>query len=278
LTGNAEACLDIRTGGLVDIDLAGFSITSGGGANVTFGILATPAAEKINVLNGLVSGFTIGLQLTPFTEASIVEGLHVSGTGNNSGDGISARGIIKDNIVKDNIVSGFRNGIAAGESVVIHNSAYGNSTGISVAGVVIGNIANANSRFGISVACPSNVTNNTAVNNSVANTRCAARAATIRITWRLKRLTGGHPADDRSAVLFVSSGLWILGMNLDLTEEEAAALLRELDNIIANDRYFLSPRITRLKAIRSKIRPEPEREPLPPLKHYEPPRAGPTQR
>jgi len=66
--------------------------------------------------------------------------------------------------------------------------------------------------------------------------------------------------------------LW--AMTLDLTEEEAAALLRELDNIIANDRYFLSPRITTLKAIRRKIRPEPEPEPLPPLKRYEPQRGG----
>ena len=63
-------------------------------------------------------------------------------------------------------------------------------------------------------------------------------------------------------------------MILDLTEEETAALLRELDNIIASDRYFLSPRITTLKAIRSKIRPERVHEPLPPLKHYEPPRVG----
>jgi len=41
-------------------------------------------------------------------------------------------------------------------------------------------------------------------------------------------------------------------MILDLTE--AAVLLRELNNIIANDRYFLSPRITTLKGIRGKIR------------------------
>jgi len=60
-------------------------------------------------------------------------------------------------------------------------------------------------------------------------------------------------------------------MLIDLTEEERAALLRELDGIIAMDRYFLSPRITTLKAIRSKIRPEPVREP-PPQRHYEPPR------
>jgi hypothetical protein len=59
-------------------------------------------------------------------------------------------------------------------------------------------------------------------------------------------------------------------MNLDFTDEQAAVLLRELDNIIDGDKYFLSPRIQTLKA----IRPEPERKPLPPLKHYEPPRVG----
>jgi hypothetical protein len=32
-------------------------------------------------------------------------------------------------------------------------------------------------------------------------------------------------------------------MNLDLTDEETAALLRELDGIIDGDRYFLSERI-----------------------------------
>jgi hypothetical protein len=48
-------------------------------------------------------------------------------------------------------------------------------------------------------------------------------------------------------------------MTLDLTDEEAAALLRELDVLIDGDRYFLSPRIKTLKAIRAKIRPEPAR-------------------
>jgi hypothetical protein len=67
-------------------------------------------------------------------------------------------------------------------------------------------------------------------------------------------------------------------MTIDLTEEETAALLRELDGIIANDRYFLSPRISTLKVIRNKLRPEPAREPLPPLKRYEPPRAGARRR
>jgi hypothetical protein len=63
-------------------------------------------------------------------------------------------------------------------------------------------------------------------------------------------------------------------MNLDLTEEEAALLLKELDDIIDGDRYFMSLRSETLKAMRAKIRPEPPkashpsgepvREPLPP--------------
>jgi hypothetical protein len=68
-------------------------------------------------------------------------------------------------------------------------------------------------------------------------------------------------------------------MNLDLTDEETAALLRELDGIIDGDRYFLSERIKTLKAIRAKMRPEPVREPLPPPpKQYAPPWATAKQR
>ena len=68
-------------------------------------------------------------------------------------------------------------------------------------------------------------------------------------------------------------------MNLDLTDDEAAALLRELDTLIDGDRYFLSERIKTLKAIRAKIKPAPVREPLPPLpKPYAPPRATAKQR
>jgi hypothetical protein len=63
-------------------------------------------------------------------------------------------------------------------------------------------------------------------------------------------------------------------MNLELTAEQAAVLERELQKIIDDDRYPFSPRIRTLQEIREKIRPEPVREPLPPPKHYEPPRAG----
>jgi hypothetical protein len=67
-------------------------------------------------------------------------------------------------------------------------------------------------------------------------------------------------------------------MDLKLSEEETAALLGELDHIIDGDRYPFSPRIRTLTAIRDKLRPPPVREPLPPLKHYEPPRAGARRR
>ena len=68
-------------------------------------------------------------------------------------------------------------------------------------------------------------------------------------------------------------------MNLDLADDETAALLRELDGLIDGDRYFMSPRIKTLKAIRAQIRPEPAREPLPPPpKQSAPPRATAKQR
>jgi hypothetical protein len=63
-------------------------------------------------------------------------------------------------------------------------------------------------------------------------------------------------------------------MTLDLTEDETAALARLLTNTTDADRYPLSPRIQLLKGILAKLRPEPKREPLPPLKLYEPPRGG----
>jgi hypothetical protein len=63
-------------------------------------------------------------------------------------------------------------------------------------------------------------------------------------------------------------------MNLDLTDDETAALTGLLTNTIDADRYPLSPRIQKLKTILGKIRPEPVREPLPPPKVYAPPRAG----
>ena len=67
-------------------------------------------------------------------------------------------------------------------------------------------------------------------------------------------------------------------MNLNLSDEEAALLARELTIIIDNDRFFLSPRIQMLREIRNMIRPEPARPPLSPIKHFEPPRVGRSRR
>jgi hypothetical protein len=61
-------------------------------------------------------------------------------------------------------------------------------------------------------------------------------------------------------------------MQLDLTDEETAALIRALHDIVQSDRYPLSPRIRTLRGILAKLRPEPVRKPLPPLKVYAPPR------
>jgi hypothetical protein len=63
-------------------------------------------------------------------------------------------------------------------------------------------------------------------------------------------------------------------MMIDLNEEETAALTKLLTNTIDEDRYPLSPRIRALRAVLGKIRPEPERAPLPPLKVYAPPSVG----
>jgi hypothetical protein len=62
-------------------------------------------------------------------------------------------------------------------------------------------------------------------------------------------------------------------MHLDLSDDEAAALIKELHDTVDNDRYPFSERVGTLKAILAKLRPEPVREPLPPPKVYAPPRA-----
>jgi hypothetical protein len=67
-------------------------------------------------------------------------------------------------------------------------------------------------------------------------------------------------------------------MHLDLTDQEAAALIQGLHDIIENDTYPFSPRICTLREILSRLRPEPLREPLPPPKVYGPPRATATRR
>ena len=67
-------------------------------------------------------------------------------------------------------------------------------------------------------------------------------------------------------------------MGPDLTDEEKSALATELTGIAENDRFPLSRRIQLLKAILAKLRTEPVREPLAPLRHYAPPKGTLTRR
>jgi hypothetical protein len=62
-------------------------------------------------------------------------------------------------------------------------------------------------------------------------------------------------------------------MKLELNYEQGAALLRELDRIIEDDKFPFSRRVRVLKEIRAELKPYPEREPAPPPKQYAPPRA-----
>jgi hypothetical protein len=53
-------------------------------------------------------------------------------------------------------------------------------------------------------------------------------------------------------------------MNLELSDEQAAALERELSHIVDGDRYIPSPGIQVLREILGRLRPEPKRELLHP--------------
>jgi hypothetical protein len=67
-------------------------------------------------------------------------------------------------------------------------------------------------------------------------------------------------------------------MQLDLTDEEAAALLSLLNRVIADDRYPLSPRIRLLRAIRAKLPGAPlEPPPARPPTHEERARSSATR-
>ena len=63
--------------------------------------------------------------------------------------------------------------------------------------------------------------------------------------------------------------------NLELSDDEAQALVRVLREAIDGDRFPLSPRVQVLRAVLARLRPEPVRPPpLPPQRHYELPSRG----
>jgi len=64
-------------------------------------------------------------------------------------------------------------------------------------------------------------------------------------------------------------------MDLHLTNEQVELLIAELDRIIADDRYFLSPRIQALRAMRALLKRYPARPAAAPAPRiYEPPSKG----
>jgi hypothetical protein len=166
LTAAAGAdCLDI-TVSFVTIDLGGFTIN---GHNLSLGaIKAMPpdGGELVGVAvrNGSISGFFFGVGLGL---ESIVEGLRVDGEGPFGSVGISATGIVRGNTV-EHVGAGpggpgagiSATGIATGNFV----SENGRGMEIGAGSTVIGNTALRNRVEGITVDCPSNVTDNTAVN------------------------------------------------------------------------------------------------------------------
>ncbi len=66
--------------------------------------------------------------------------------------------------------------------------------------------------------------------------------------------------------------------HLELSDDEAAALIKELADITGNDRYPFSSRVQTLRAILAKLKPEPASEPLPVPKVYAPPRTTTVRR
>jgi hypothetical protein len=128
------------------------------------------------VRNGSISGnFNSGVVLSG--DGSIVEGLDVSNLGTQSigiNFGISATGIVRNNIVIGVSGGTFANGgtgISATGLItgnyVSHNKSFGIAAGQG--STVIGNTATNSAVNGISVICPSNVTDNTAISNGPLN-------------------------------------------------------------------------------------------------------------
>ena len=175
-TGSSGACLMITASG-VTLDLAGFTIS--GRANPPFiestAILGSGDLRGIAVQNGSVSGFQIGIDLGSAT-GSLVEKLRVFNfipitTTTTGPTGIIASGIVRSNAVFGPLTTfPVATGIFA-TGTLTGNYVTGNAAGMSIGlgSTVIGNTATDNRLFGFFVTCPSNVTDNTAVNNPDGN-------------------------------------------------------------------------------------------------------------
>ena len=176
-TGSSGACLMITASG-VTLDLAGFTIS--GRTNVPptpeiTAILGSGDLRGIAVQNGSVSGFQIGIDLGSAT-GSLVEKLRVFNIIPITSQTTQPTGIIASGIVRSNAVFGplttfpVATGIFA-TGTLTGNYVTGNAQGMLIGrgSTVIDNTATDNQAFGFFVTCPSNVTGNTALNNSDGN-------------------------------------------------------------------------------------------------------------
>jgi hypothetical protein len=145
----------------VTIDLAGFMIS--GGPRSGTGILVPPTSGQLHgivVRNGSISGVATGVDLR-LADGSIVEGLRLAG-----GGGLIAA-INATGIVKGNTVSEWNGAGIDATGVVTGNSVTGTIAGLEIGqgSTAIGNSVTRNSDFGIIARCPSNLTDNTAIDN-----------------------------------------------------------------------------------------------------------------
>jgi hypothetical protein len=177
--GSSGACLMITASG-VTIDLVGFTISGPGTqSNTTMGtvgILASGDLSGIAVQNGSISGFQSGVDLCALTiptfpacsaTGSLVEKVRVYNIlgGLPFSAGISASGIVRSNAAFGTLGAPAAGIIATGTVTGNYVTRFESGMGIRQGSTVIGNTATDNRLFGFVVECPSNVTDNTAINN-----------------------------------------------------------------------------------------------------------------
>jgi hypothetical protein len=162
------ACLVI-TANFVSIDLAGFNISGSGG---DMGIVAEPEPHLtltgLAVKNGSISDFDVGVDLSS-ADGSIVQGLRVVGTfPNGGGIGIfAANGIVKGNTVTSYKIGFSVTGTVTGNYVFFNrDQGFSIGQGSTVIGNTVSGLGTTLARVGFSVLCPSNVTDNTALNTT----------------------------------------------------------------------------------------------------------------
>jgi len=182
-----QDCLIVNSSNIT-IDLNGFAIVGQGTGK---GITAHSAIQGVTVRNGTVRGFAVGVSLGGsgnlvenvrvenntdtgmfLGASSIANRLVVQGNWRN-GVILSTAGTIKDSSVRANGNAPDSIGLSAGPgSTVTGNTLWANTgTGLfgSIGGTVIGNTVTDTLGTGISVICPSNLQQNTAVSNTSSN-------------------------------------------------------------------------------------------------------------